>query len=152
MRVDYRQLIEESEEALSQLERSLRGTPAVARVQMLRLLKSGRAESLRACAPLLGYSLRQVNRWWEQYRSEGLAALLTVQSQGGRPSQLTPEAAAALHREIDTGRVRQLEEARRYLSEHWGIHYDSLNGVWWMLRRDGIRIGGRPSAASDAMD
>lgn len=152
MRIDYMQLIAENELELSALERRLRGTQLVARVQMLRLLKSGQAPSLRACAPLLGYSLRQLTRWWDEYRGGGLAALTTVQVPSGRPSQLTPEATAALRCEIDAGRIRQLEEARRYLSERWHIHYDSLNGVWWMLRRNGIKLGRRRDNIADAAD
>lgn len=152
MRVDYCQLISEDESELGALERRLRGTPSVARVQMLRLLKSGQAPSLRSCAQILGYSQRQLNRWWEQYRREGIEALTAAPSPPRRPSQLTPQAAEALHAEIGAGRIQRLEEARRYLSERWGIHYDSLNGVWWMLRRDGIRLGGQQLSSSDAMD
>jgi transposase len=140
MRVDYPRLISESEAELQLIERRLRGKATVTRVQMLRLLKSGQASSLRACAPLLGYSLRQLTRWWEQYQSEGLEALTLVHEQSGRKSQLTVEASAALRTEIAAGRIRQLEHAQRYLSEYWGIHYASLNGVWWMLRREQINL------------
>lgn len=152
MRINYVELIVESEHELSTLERRLRGTQTVARVQMLRLLKSGQAESLRACAPLIGYSLRQLTRWWDQYQDGGLEAMLVVQGQVGRRSQLTPEATAALRDEIAAGRIRQLDAARRYLSECWGIHYDSVNGVWWMLKRAGIRLSGPESQLLDAAD
>jgi transposase len=140
MRLDYRRLILESEAELSQLERRLRGSGAMPRVQMLRMLKSGQVQSLRACAPLLGYSLRQLNRWWEQYQQGGIGNLTETNGQGGRQSQLTVEAAAGLRKAIEAGEIRQLEDARRYLSEQWNIHYASLNGVWWMLRREGMRI------------
>ncbi len=67
MRTDYRQAIVESEEELAQAERALRGQAGQARVRMLVLLKSGRATSLPKCAPLTGYSLRQLTRWWGRY-------------------------------------------------------------------------------------
>lgn len=142
MQINYAELIREDIDELSALERRLRGTDQRSRVQMLRLLKSGNVRSLRAAAPILGYSLRQLNRWWELYQRAGLTSLVQPKSRPGRQSQLTPEAAAALRAEIAAGRIIQLSDARRYLSERWDIHYDSLNGIWWMLRRDGIRLRG----------
>jgi transposase len=142
MQIDYGQLIVEGEPELIALERRLRGSPLQPRVQMLRLLKSGRVQSLRACAPMLGFSLRHLNRWWSLYRHDGLDGLMTPTIRRGRRSQLTAEASAALREEIAAGRIQHLDHARRYLSEQWNIQYQSLNGIWWMLRRDGISIGG----------
>ena len=74
MRIKYPKAIRESEEELTRLEQSFRGQKPADRVRMLRLLKSGVVKSLKDCAPLVGYSLVQVTRWWERYRAEGKAS------------------------------------------------------------------------------
>jgi len=66
MRIIYPKAIQESEEELSRQEQSLRGQKAADRVRMLRLLKSEAVKSLKDCAPLIGYSVSQVTRWWER--------------------------------------------------------------------------------------
>jgi hypothetical protein len=49
------------------LEKQLRGRPLTDRLKLLRLLKTRTVPSLRAAAPLLGYSERQLQRWWGIY-------------------------------------------------------------------------------------
>jgi len=73
MRIKYQKAIQESEEELTRLEQRLRGQKAADRVRMLRLLKSGAVKSLKDCAPMVGYSVSQLTRWWERYRAEGEA-------------------------------------------------------------------------------
>jgi hypothetical protein len=64
MRIAYPMRIVESEAELAALEKRLRGPPTAPRVQLLRLLKSGTVSSVLACAPVLGYSRTQLQRWW----------------------------------------------------------------------------------------
>ena len=135
MRTDYRQAISESEEELRRREKELRGQAKQARVRMLVLLKSGAAPSLPRCAPLVGYSLRQVTRWWARYRESGLKALLTDPPRPGKPSKLTDEAYEGLCERMREGKIATLRDARKYLAEEWGIEYGSLGGVWWQLKR-----------------
>jgi tRNA(fMet)-specific endonuclease VapC len=135
VRTAYPSVIGESEQELAAAERRLRGRPAAARVRMLRLLKTGAAPTLGACAPLLGDSPRQVARWWAAYRAGGLAALTRARPRPGKAARLTPAARAGLEGEMRAGRIATLADARRYLAERWGIAYASLNGVWWQLRK-----------------
>lgn len=135
MRTDYPTAISESAEELARLERALRGRRQHARVRMLRLLKVGAAPSLPRCAPLVGYSPRQLTRWWRRYRAAGLAGLLVDRPRPGKASRLSAEAYAGLAEEMRAGRVSTLRDARRYLAERWGIVYGSLSGVWWQLHR-----------------
>ena len=51
-----------------------RGQKAADRVRVLRLLKSATVKSLKDCAPMVGYSVIQLTRWWERYRAEGEAS------------------------------------------------------------------------------
>jgi transposase len=133
--VRYPMVIQEDVAELARQERALRGRPTQARVRLLRLLKEGRAQSLLAAAPLVGYSVRQVNRWWDVYRQGGLARLLEQPPRSGKRSRLTAEAWAGLEAEMVAGRIGTLQEARHYLHEQWRIVYQSLNGVWWQLHR-----------------
>ena len=152
MRIVYPDVIREGEAELAAAERRLRGRPAAARVRMLRLLKSGAAPTLAGCAPLVGYSPRQVARWWAAYRAGGLAALLRERPRPGKASRLTPEALAGLQAEMRAGAVATLEDARRYLAEQHGVAYGSLNGVWWQLRKHKIKLktGRRRHRRADA--
>jgi hypothetical protein len=89
MRIKYPQAIQESEEELTKLEQRLRGQKVADRVRMLRLLKSGTVNSLKGCAPLVGYSVGQLTRWWECYRAKGLAELLKQHKPVGKTYRLT---------------------------------------------------------------
>ena len=135
MRTDYAQAISERAPALAQRERALRTHAALARVQMLRLLKEGIATSLPMCAKMVGYSPRQVARWWARYKAQGLDALVTDAPRPGKPSQLTAEAYAGLCTQMRAGKIVTLADAQAYLAAEWGIAYRSVGGVWWQLRR-----------------
>ena len=113
VRIGYPAVIGESEEELAAAERRLRGRPGEVRVRALRLLKAGTAPSLGACAALVGYSPRQLARWWRRYREGGLAALLEDKPRLGKTPLLTAEALAGLEAEMRAGRIATLEDARR---------------------------------------
>ncbi len=152
MRIRYATRITESEADLTVLEKEVRGQPTAVRVQMLRLLKSGQVTSLAACAPILGYSGTQLQRWWAAYRDGGLQALLERRRPPGKHSRLTPDAWRGLQAELRAGRIVQLTDAQRYLAEQWGIEYRSLNGVWWLFkqRRVKLKTGRRRHRLADA--
>jgi transposase len=135
MRINYAAAITEDEPALAALERQLRGRRTAVRVRLLRLLKSGQVPSMQAAAPLLGYSLRQLQTWWRWYRQGGLARLIAERPRPGKVSRLTEEAYRALEAEMTAGRIATLKDAQTYLRQRWGIAYHSLNGVWRQLHR-----------------
>ena len=124
MRINYPKTIGESEADLTELEQHLRGQKAADRVRMLRLLKSGTVKSLKDCAPLLGYSLIQVTRWWERYRTEGLAELVKQQKPVGQPGKVTAQAWEGLLAAMRKGDMATMEDARDYLEREWGIRAD----------------------------
>lgn len=82
-----------------------------------------------------GYSYRQVHRWWQTYRSEGLHALLQRGSSPGRPTQLSPQAWQDLEAQMRAGHLASLKDAQAYLRDHWNIAYASLNGIWNQMQR-----------------
>lgn len=129
MWIDYEAQIPQSATALLTLERRLRGRPITDRLKLLRLLKTRTCRSLRGAAPMLGYSERQLQRWWATYTTGGLEALLHPPARRGRPAQVSDAAWTALAGEMQAGRVARLKDAQRFLRERWGIEYRSLNGV-----------------------
>lgn len=151
-RTDYPAVIAESVTALRARETTARGTPAAPRLQMLRLLKSGAATTLPQVATLVGFSARQVERWWQTYRREGLAALARVYHPAGKPAQLTEDAWAGLVIELEAGRIVGQEDARRYLAETWGMHYRSVNAISYQFKRRKVKwkTGRRRHANADA--
>lgn len=66
---------------------------------------------------MLGYSERQLKRWFDAYRDGGLEMVLERGKPGGSPELVTPEAWAGLEEEMKAGRIGQLEDARRYLAD-----------------------------------
>jgi transposase-like protein len=113
MRIKYPKAIQESEEDLTKLEQHLRGQKAADRVRMLRLLKSGAVKSLKDCAPLVGYSVTQLTRWWECYRAAGLAELLKQHKPVGQTSKLTAEAWEGLMVAMRAGHIVTMRSGAR---------------------------------------
>ena len=139
MRITYPKVIQESEEELKQLEQQLRGQKTADRVRMLRLLKSGAVKSLKDCAPLVGYSLVQVTRWWERYRAQGLASLTQQYTPTGQRSRLTAQAWAGLLTQMRAGRITTMQDARNYLEKEWGIVYKNGKEFGWLFKKHRVK-------------
>jgi transposase len=140
MWIDYDAQIPQSPTALRTLERRLRRRPLADRVKLLRLLKTRTCRSLRGAAPMLGYSQRQLQRWWAIYSTGGLEALLQPPARLGRRAQVSDAAWTALAGEMQAGRVARLKDAQRYLRERWRIHYHSLNGISRLFMRHKTKL------------
>jgi transposase len=140
MWIDYGEQIPQRMSALFALEKRLRGRPIADRVKLLRLLKTRTVRSLRAAAPVLGYSERQLQRWWATYTSRGLEALVRWQPRPGRQERVPPEAWTAVAIEMGAGRLARLKEGQRYLREQWGIDHRSLNGLSQLFKRHKTKL------------
>lgn len=134
MYLNYTDLIEETPEQLTRLERARRGGPLADRLKMLRLLKAGAYRSRRALADVLGYSERQLQRWFDAYREGGLEALMVREEPSGRAEQITPEAWSALEAEMKAGCIAGLKDAQRFLRERFSIEY-TIGGLSDLFRR-----------------
>ncbi|MDQ6777303.1 MAG: helix-turn-helix domain-containing protein [Actinomycetota bacterium] len=152
MQILYPQAIAESVACLQEREQHLRGTPAVPRLQMLRLLKSGEATTIPQVATLVGYSPRHVQRWWQTYRTQGLAGLERVYRPAGKPARMTAAAWAGLTIELEAGRIGDQEDARHYLAAHWGVVYESVNGISAQFKQRKVKwkTGRRRHVKADA--
>jgi transposase len=134
MRLNYPDLIRETPEELARLERKHRSSPLEDRLKMLRLLKAETYPSRMRLAPVLGYSPRQLQRWWDAYRRGSLEALLDRASPGGSAERISAEAWTALETEMKAGRVARLREARGFLREHFSTSY-TIGGLSDLFRR-----------------
>lgn len=139
MTTNYQVAISESVEQLATREKALRGEAVATRVQALRLLKTGQATSLARCATQIGYSARQLRRWWQLYTSGGLEALLARHPNPGPRERMNDVAWSGLADEMRAGRIGQLSDAQRYLRETHGIHY-TVSGVWSQFQQRGVKL------------
>ena len=136
MRIHYPTAILEPTEHLQALERRLRGTRPAGRVRMLLLLNTEGAKSLKTVAPLLGYSLVQVTRWWECYKTRGIDGLVEQHPHPGKCSQMTKEAWFDLESRMVAGR-----------SERWKRLGSILNGSGTSATKAFMRFPGCSSSA-----
>ena len=139
MWIHYPDLIRESDSELAALERQRRRHPTADRIKMLRLLKSDTFRSRRALAPVLGYSQRQLQRWWDAYQAGGMEALLVYESCGGSQERITPEAWATLMEEMKAGRIATLKQIQSYLHQQWGIDY-RVGSISRLLQRHKVKL------------
>lgn len=137
---NYPQMIAESSEELLEQEKHLRGSPLESRVKMLRLLKDGHYRTRRSLAEVLGYSSRQLGRWWKSYQHGGLDALLEFHRPPGKQEYITQEALEALEEQMKLGNIARLEECRIFLAENYGIHYEGVSGLSRLFDRHQIKL------------
>lgn len=126
--------IRESREEIDEFIRSYHGQPQEQRLEMLRLLVAEPSRTLADVAASLGRSERSVERWWETYARDGLAALLAVGRAGGRrPRRITPEVLHDLRIKLETDGFSGIDSARDWLEERYGVTY-SRSGIWNLMR------------------
>src|SRR5271165_4369685 len=139
MKIRYAEAIVESDAELEQAEHEHRGQKESVHVRVLRLLKSGQARTIAEAARLVGYSVPQVTRWWERYRTGGLAAVLQAPVYSGRPPRITPEALERLKAAMEQGQVCTIAQARTFVATQDQIMYPSISGMAKVLVRHHIR-------------
>src|SRR5512134_192163 len=140
MWIDYEQAIRESAEELLAVERRQRTSAVADRVKRLRLLKTNTYPSQRQVATVLGYTERQLRRWWQRYGQGGLGALLRRERSGGRRERLDAVGLAALEAQMKAGRIARLRDAQRFLAEQCGVHYQGVSGLSRLCQRHRIKL------------
>jgi transposase len=108
-------------------------------VRVLRLLKSGAVKSLKDCAPMVGYSVIQLTRWWERYRAEGLTEMLKQHKPAGKASRLTAEAWQGLLQAMRAGHIATMQDACNYLEREWAISYKNGKSLWWLFKKHRVK-------------
>ena len=67
--------------------------------------------------PPVGYSLRQVSRWWARYKETGLEGLMTDPPRPGKAAKLTAAAYDGLCEQMRAGQSGTRKDAQTYLAE-----------------------------------
>jgi transposase len=144
-KIDYPNVIKESQQALKELEKRHRYTHLFHRAKMLRLLKSGKCRNLGEAAEELGYSWRQCQRWFATYSRGGLEKLLTSRvGERGRQELVTDEAWEELEEAMKKGQIATIGQAHAFLAER-GIIYADPSSVGQLLKRRQAKLkSGRP--------
>ena len=140
MKQAYPNLISENADELKALEKELKNSPSIDRLTMLRLLKTGKAPSLKQCSALIGRSESSLQHWFKLYLTGGISTMLAQKPRLGPKSRLTQKAWLDLATQIRAGRIASAEDARKYLEDNHQITYRTTGAVWWMLYRNGAKL------------
>lgn len=132
MERQYSQAIQQSEEELQSRQRSASKVVIYQRLQMLRLLKSCRAKTLSEAARAIGVNRRSTQKWWRQYKEQGLESLLEVAPT--RQSRLSKEQQQELLAEAAKGKFSTIVEILRWVEQSFGISYTEV-GMWKLVKR-----------------
>jgi transposase len=97
----YRLEITESEEELKQLLRKQKTASGKEKVQVLYLLKTKKAKTVKEAAEMLGRNRVTVQDWLTKYRSGGLENLLGRKVSPGRPRKIPSWAEKALEKRLE---------------------------------------------------
>ncbi len=138
MRLDYEEVIREDVETLLGLERQARGQKHEVRLRLLRLLKSGKCRSVQGAVNMLGYSLRQGQRWLNRYREAGLKGLEFEPPDYSGRERMTEGAWTVLNEALAKDQISSYAQARALLAEQ-GVIYQDDTGVLKLFRRHGIK-------------
>ena len=131
-RVNYQELIKESDEELSRCQKSSGKVLVYQRLQMLRILKAGKASTLVEAAPLVGVTERSLQNWWRFYKQQGLESLLRVEP--NRKPKLSAQQQHALVEEAAKGEFSTIAEIAAWVEQSFGIDYTEV-GMWKLARR-----------------
>ncbi|NPB03366.1 MAG: hypothetical protein GXO39_02990, partial [Thermotogae bacterium] len=87
------------------------------RLKMLILFKERPKMSYKETSELIGYSDRQLKRWWKE--------LLKIKKRGRKEgvSEEKRRAIEGIKEEIRKGKIKTIKEAKEYLKREHGIEY-----------------------------
>lgn len=134
--LDYVSLIQEDADTLLAREKSCDSKKPRQRLQLLRLLKSGQAETIPQVAQMVGMTKDNATKLFKRYREEGLEALLELKYIGRRP-RLTSEQEKHLQ-SATAPQFRTLNDGKVWIAEHFKVHY-TLGGMSVLFDRLGIK-------------
>lgn len=118
----YKLEIQEDEKILKQLLGQQKTATGKERVQLLYLLRTGRAKTVQDAAGLLGRHRVTVQKWLQRYRQGGLESLLECKVRTGRPRAIAQWAEAALDKRLQqTQGFNSYGEICQWLEQQLGI-------------------------------
>ncbi len=136
--MNYGKLINES---VSELEVAEKNQPLVRnekRIQFLKFLKSGEAETQAEAGKKVGWQLRQSQKIWQLYRTGGLAAALAKTDNRGF-GKLSAVEISRLNSYLTEFGAKSLAEIQQYLENSGGVSY-SIGGLSDLCLRLKIKL------------
>lgn len=122
--------IEETEQELREIKQK-QPIKFKSRVQMLLLIKSGKATSKLALATALSVNHNTIQKWRVLYKEGGMTALLSDGRGGHKPSLINEEVHKAIAQKLNNPHeaFRSFEELRAWVDKHYvpGINYHTVN-------------------------
>lgn len=142
MKIKFMEEIKENLEDIKRLERGEKHKRISLRLQFLRLLKSGREDSLSGVAKTLGIGEKTARNWWKAYKEGGIEGLKQWNCKGRKPKITYEELLKII--DWDNNPPKTLREARDIIKEKTDIDY-TLNGLWYLFTGYNISLKtGRP--------
>ena len=149
-KLDFLTLIKETVAHLQSVEKQQTVARLRLRVQFLRLLKAGAADSIKTAARMVGISPKRAYEWWELYRNKQLEQYLRLNYKPRRPRLDAGQQAQLVERAgTDNGFASQAE-VRQYLADEFQVAYTQA-GVCLLLGRLKIKAK-QPRPANEKAD
>lgn len=130
--LDYVQLIKEDADTLLAEEKASPQGKIRQRLQILRLLKSGQAETMEQVSKLVGMTKDHAAKLFQRYRREGLESFIRLDYKGRR-SYLTSEQEQHLQ-SADAPHFHTLAEGQAWIAEQYKVAY-TIGGVSVLFKR-----------------
>lgn len=142
--MNYQEVIKETVEEISKLEKATKGLKGRDRVRFLRFLKIGEATSQKQAGRMIGIKIRQSQRLWHRYQAVGLQEFIKNQYEGRR-SKLSASEKSILEERLKKDDVMSLQQAQDYLADEFGVSY-TIGGVSCIFKQMKVKLKtGRPS-------
>lgn len=147
--MDYSLKIHEELAQLQTLEKQQTKAQLRDYVRFLRVLKSGDCTTQAQAAQQVNLSLRQAQRLWQAYQTQGLASLLTARK-ATYFGKLSTTQISHLRRFLLDDQAQTLADIQAYLKGSLGVEY-TIGGVFDLCKRLKIKAKtGRPVHAHQA--
>jgi transposase len=118
----YKLEIEESLVTLKDRMKRAKTASDKERIQMLYLLKSGKAQTVTEASELIGRNRVTVQKWMRSYREGGIKGILAHKHGQGRKSKLPPWAEKSLDQKLhEEEGFRSYGEIQEWLEQKLGI-------------------------------
>lgn len=133
-KLDFVNLIAESAVELRKRERQEKDARIRLRVQLLRLLKSQAAATIKEACAVCGITPKHGYDLWKRYRGQGLESYARLNWKPRRAKLSAAEQTALLERAGNEDGFGSQQEARRYLQAEFGVSYTQA-GVCGLFQR-----------------
>lgn len=120
--MNYEKLISESVSELEVVEKKQRLVRNEKRIQFLKFLKNGEAATQVEAGNKVGWKLRQSQKIWQIYRTQGLAGVLVKTDNRGF-GKLSAVEISRLNAYLTEFGARSLAEIGQYLQDSFGVSY-----------------------------